>query len=586
MSFIVSFSSVSHPAQKLFSELIREAHVSLQRCNLEQLSINHSTSHRAEQPNTKNSTLNTNAQGVIQTDSTSVKVPPRKSETNRKVEEDRQLLNSLNCKDNVRTGISGAAAPEGPQNSSEDSLNPDATTEASVKQHKRPARLPLPALALFLKQHSKKTKNKPDSPPPAAPSECLSRTPSSAAASARLPSEGTTSGTDPSKDLCGNVPKSHVTTSGCVDPRVDVVLNVTGQTAAAGHLTCPRTDSSLAPISESLGPELRGPEGTPVLPNSDQSFCTFGASPTTSSLPPTVPPPLNTVLHSPDSPQTPPESSTLPLESSTLKSSLPDSEYSPLGFEPLSPSSSPEPLPHLPASIALELDSTASEAPCAAGPTEDLQGPEDPSVFKWHTVLPPPESFVDTSFTTFHQQPQTLPPATPSLLPSQTPDDPEPQTPSTCIPAPAPHPPPSFQENEQSLPFPAELSPLALQLPLSPTFSSIDGDGLSPTPSLADLVQFLSADVDLGIGVEFSNTEAAAVPCSPTTETHEPSQQGNLVPAIKPCKRKNKKIRQRRLDKINMQLEVDDSTYRNMQPNLEEVEEQLFISFTSKVKFL
>uniref|UniRef100_A0A3Q0T6F9 T-box domain-containing protein n=1 Tax=Amphilophus citrinellus TaxID=61819 RepID=A0A3Q0T6F9_AMPCI len=403
----------------------------------------------------------------------------------------------------------------------------------------------------------------------------------SAAASAHLPSVGATSATDPSKDLGGNVLKSDITTSGCADTQVDVVLNVTGQTAAAGHLTCPRTYGRLAPISESLGSEPIGPDGTPVLPNSDQPFCTLGASHTTSSLPPTVPLPLDTVLHSPNSPQTPPESSTLPLDSPTLKSSLPDPECSSLGFEPLSPASSPEPLPHLPASIALELNSTASEAPCAAGPPEDLQDTEDPSVFKWHTVLPPPESFVDTSFT-FHSPPQTLPSATPPLLPSQTPDDPEPQTPNTCIPTSAPHPPPSFQENEQSLPFPAELSPLALQLPLSPTFSSIDGDGLSPTPSLADLVQFLSADVDLGI--EFSNTEAAAVPCSPTSETHEPSQQGHLLPPIKPCKRKNKKIRQRRLGKTNMQLEVDDTTYRNMQPNLEEVEEQLFISFTSKVK--
>uniref|UniRef100_A0A3P9DS44 T-box domain-containing protein n=1 Tax=Maylandia zebra TaxID=106582 RepID=A0A3P9DS44_9CICH len=174
----------------------------------------------------------------------------------------------------------------------------------------------------------------------------------------------------------------------------------------------------------------------------------------------------------------------------------------------------------------------------------------------------------DTSFTTFQPPPQTLP------------EDPEPQSPNTSMPA--PDPPASFPESEQSLPFPAELSPLALQLPLSPTFSSIDGDGLSPTPSLADLVQFLSNDVDLGMGVEFSNTEAAAVPCLPVTETHEPSQQVHPLPARKPCKRK-KEVRQRRLGKSEVEQEVDNSTYRSMQPNLEEVEEQLFISFTSKV---
>lgn len=573
---LLCLSSVSRPAQKLFSELIREAHVSLQRCNLEQLGINHSASLRAEQTNTKNSSVKAKGREALK-DSTCVKAPPRKCEIRGTIKDDGQSLNSLNCNDGVGRGGPGRAAPEVSQTSSEDlehRPNPDATTETAMKQHKRPARLPLPALALFLRQHSKKTKNKPDSLAPAAPPERLSVLASSAASFAHPLWEGTAGAAYPSKDL-GSL-KPDLTTSGCTDPLADMVFNVSGQTvspqqpgpAAAAHLLGPRTDDRSARVSESPGPEPRGPDSTQVLPGLNQPFCSLGASLTTSSLPPTAPLPLHTVLCSPNSPQTPPESSTPPLDSPTLRSSLPDPECSSFGYEPMSPASSPEPLPHLPASIALELDSAASEACDAAGPPEDSQDTEDPSVFKWHTVLPPPESFVDTSFTTFQPPPQTLP------------EDPEPQSPNTSMPA--PDPPASFPESEQSLPFPAELSPLALQLPLSPTFSSIDGDGLSPTPSLADLVQFLSNDVDLGMGVEFSNTEAAAVPCLPVTETHEPSQQVHPLPARKPCKRK-KEVRQRRLGKSEVEQEVDNSTYRSMQPNLEEVEEQLFISFTSKV---
>ncbi|XP_022621822.1 MAX gene-associated protein [Seriola dumerili] len=112
-----------------------------------------------------------------------------------------------------------------------------------------------------------------------------------------------------------------------------------------------------------------------------------------------------------------------------------------------------------------------------------------------------------------------------------------------------------------------------------------NGDGLSPTPSIADLVHFFSTDDDLAMGVEFSNTEAVAVTCSPPTtveaNAQEPSQQVQPVPANKPCKRK-KKSRRRKLAQMNKDLKVDESTYTSMQPNLEEVEEQLFISFTSK----
>ncbi|XP_070776873.1 MAX dimerization protein MGA a [Enoplosus armatus] len=342
--------SNSRPAQKLFSELIREAHVSLQRCNLEQLGINNSTSRRNEQTSTKATALKSNGQDV----------PKRDMSQNSSVDPDHQR-------------------------------KPEAPSQVKVKQLKRPAPLPLPALALFLKQHStksKKAKSKPDS------------------------------------------------------------------------IT---------------------------------------------------------------------ESSSLPLDYPTMKSDslLPDPECSSFGFEPLSPASSPEPLPSLPTSLALELNSTTSEPTPKAVPPEELPHCED----------------------------------------------------SAAYPA------PSFQENEQSLPFPAELSPLALQLPLSPTFSSLDGEGLSPTPSIADLVHFFSTDDDLAMGVEFSNTETVAVPCPPPNileaNAHEPAQQVQPVQANKLSKPK-KMSRRRKLSKTDMDQKMDDSTYTSMQPNLEEVEEQLFVSFTSK----
>nr|XP_043874058.1 MAX gene-associated protein-like [Solea senegalensis] len=296
---------------------------------------------------------------------------------------------------------------------------------------------------------------------------------------------------------------------------------------------------------------------------------------------PVLSPPLDTVLNALNSPQTPPimESSTVPSDSPTMKSHLllPDPECSSFGFEPLSPASSPEPLPALPASLAFELDSTSSELnqkpePPNGSPQRDGS---TTSVFKWHTVLPlPGPPYIDASFTTFQPMSQTLPLASvmSPLLPSPSPSTHEPQTSMTPDPDSAP----SFQDNQQSLPFPAELSPLVLQLSLSPTFSSLDGDPLSPTPSLTELVHFFSTNDDLGMEVAFSNSEAVVIPPPATPEADVPEP----VPARKPDKCRNKS--KRRKPTVDMDEKVDDSAYVSMQPNLEEVEEQLFISFTSK----
>uniref|UniRef100_UPI0037E7636F MAX dimerization protein MGA a isoform X2 n=1 Tax=Semicossyphus pulcher TaxID=241346 RepID=UPI0037E7636F len=264
---------------------------------------------------------------------------------------------------------------------------------------------------------------------------------------------------------------------------------------------------------------------------------------------------------------------------------LPDPECSSFCFEPLSPASSPEPLPSLPVSLTLELETTTSE-PKSVHPEEFLhQDDSAASVFKWHTVLPPSEPYIDSSFTTFQSTPQTLPLASVrSPVLSETPSLPVPQTLVLSVPPPGTA--ASFQENEQSLPFPTELSPLALQLPLSPTFSSLDGDGLSPTPSLADLVHLFSIDDDLGIGVEFSNSEAVAATCPPPStgeaNAQEASQPVQTVKANKPRKCRKKSCRRKLAKTEDSELMNVDSIYTSMQPSLEEVEEQLFISFTSK----
>lgn len=593
---------------------------------MEELGFTNSTSHRTERTNTKTTALKSNGQDNPKKDSISVKTqsktsPAKKGEvvvSERKVKGDKDLLNSLNCKDNVGTvlksEINNVAAPAVSQNSSGDSdqqCKSEAPSEAKVKQHKRPAPLPLPALALFLKQHSTKSKvakSKLDSSPAALPSESLSDSQSSAATPVCSPSDQDRKAAGPWKDLTGYITKSNNQDSGhaAALPRPDeMVLNQPSSPFCPVATTDRKGQRThfldSVSVAESTGSELAVQDGTPVLPNSDQPSCTLGTSVSTisstlatSSTSFISSPTLDTVLPAPNSPQTPTitESSTLPSDSPTMKSDslLPDPECSSFGFEPLSPASSPEPLPSLPILLALDLDSTTPEPPPKAVSPKELQPSEDSaaSVFKWHTVLPQSRPYMDTSFTTFQPTTQTLPlESVPSpLLPSQSPSHSEPQTldTSTSTSTPPPDSAPSFQENE-SLPFPAELSPLALHLPLSPTFSSLDGDALSPTPSIADLVHFFSTEDDFGMEVEFSNTEAVAAPCPPPSaieaNTRKPSQQ--VQPAKKPCKGKKKSQRQK-LAKTDVDQNMDAATYTNMRPNLEEVEEQLFISFTSKVK--
>ncbi|KAM3594697.1 uncharacterized protein V6R79_012448 [Siganus canaliculatus] len=577
----------TRPTQKLFSELIREAHVSLQRCNLEQLGISDSTSRRTEQTNTKDTALESRGEDIC------------KRETN-----------PLNCEDDVRTGCSNASedvvtVPEVFESSSVDRRNKAGDpSQHKLTPHKRPVPLPLPALALFLKRHStksKKTKSELDSTHPTLPSESPSKSQTSTEVSA---CSSYVYPDDASSSSKGDFRKSDNPSSSDSSANTDGVGgNYTRQTVETTHLPSspqgphsvpfaslkePRTVDFLTSISvaEGTGPEPVVPLGTSVLPYSDQPFCSIGTSTsiisstiTTSSPSHALSLSLDQVLPAPNSSLTPtiPDPSTLPSDAVKSGSLLSDPERSSFGFESFSPEGSPEHLQPLPSSFTLHLNSTTSEL-APKSPEISLQNHDSASsVFKWHTVLPPPEPYIDTSFTTFQSTPQTLSLAsvTSPLLPSQT---------SSCPNSDPSSPVPPFQVHEQQLPFPAELSPLALQLPLSPTFSSLDGDGLSPTPSLTDLVHFFSTNDDLGMEVDFSNTEAVAVPCPPQsnaeTDTHEISQQVQQVTTInKRCKRR-KKLRRRKMS--STEQTVDDVTYAKMKPNLEEVEEQLFISFTSK----
>ncbi|XP_037342588.2 MAX dimerization protein MGA a isoform X2 [Pungitius pungitius] len=559
----------SSPAQKLFSELIREAHVSLHRCNMNQLGIDN----RSEQSNNKTTALRSN--GTYEPRGNGG--PAKSGETiatKRKVREDNSPLNSVTSKDALGTDCSGLSNSVlvASCNSSADSdpqIKAKAPSEAKLKQHKRP--LPLPALARFLRQHSSKsrlTKTKPDSPAPALPPECRSCTESP------LSDPRTKAGDDSTPDP----PQA----SGHSEPRLHLgeVLNVTALAAETADKPFGPSCSSAVSSTDQEGPngfltsdsvaKSGSPDGPPGLPDSYQ-LSLITSSPTSSLLPlhNAELPAENSLLSPPDLPKSDPP--------------LLDPELSSFGFEPLSPTSSPEPLPSLPVPFDLELHSAASQVTLKAASPEELA--EDSSVFKWHTVLPLTEAYADPSYTTFQPPPQTVPRAsvTSPLLPLQTPSYPEQQTPYPSNFTSAPDPVPSFEDNEQPLPFPAGLSPLALQMTLSPSFSSLDGDGLSPTPSIADLVHFFSTNDDLGMGVEFSNTEVVAVPCAPLVieeaNVEKPPQPVSPIPIDKPCR--NKKCRRQKL--VNEEDEkMDASTYAKMQPNLEEVEEQLFISFTSK----
>lgn len=483
------------------------------------------------------------APDVLKSEGTSVKAPPGtppEADAATKKDEDMKSLKS-----HLDPDTSGGAV-------SQRSVDPDrhhgGPPEENTRKSKRPAPLPLPALALFLKQHlakSKKANGKLDCPSSAVPPR----------ASASPSPNGVDSPSD-APQAAEAVPPCDSAVQAALHP--EEALQKGPESDAVpwpSSPSCPEAGANKSPkasrtcvlsstsFAERTCPEAGGPDAVPLLACSPVksiplSPCSLVSLPVDLSPAP-VPSSTKSSSLLPDSP------AMMPL--------LPDPECSSFCFESFSPASSPEPLVSLACSQVVQLGSITFDPKQA----EEKSGGNS-SVFKWHTVLPAQEPYMDTSFS-FQPSPQTLLPAPPPEAPAFASSSPPP----VALP---------FQESEHSLPFPAGLSPL--QLPLSPTFSSLDGDGLSPTPSLTDLVHFFSND-DLGMGLDFSSSEPVPVPCqSPGAEDQRSQQE----PANK--RYKHKKCRRHKGVKSSVEVRT---TYVSMQPNLEEVEEQLFVSFTSKV---
>lgn len=556
--------------------MIREAHISLRRCSLEQMGDSPSPSDRNKPRSLQSNASRSTAPDVSTSDGMGGEAlpgtpPEMKSEADaavKKVEEN--PLRSPNCRcdraDDAEAG--GAVASDSDRHNS-------GPPEESTRKHKRPAPVPLPALALFLKQHlakSKKATSRSDAPPPTVPADA----PSSAEVSA---------GPHPNCVLA-ETPQEEDAVPECADTKAhpdEVVHMLTEQDSQVvrwpSSPSCPeagakspkesRTSvlSSLSP-AEGTSPEPAAPGAAALLPSSSPE----------SSLPISAPAVCLQADLSPPGDQAPAPSDTLHMDtkSSALAPDPPamvpllaDPECSSFCFESFSPASSPEPLASLACSQGVQLDSVSFEPKPAEGKAQGTS-----SVFKWHTVMPSHQPYLDSPFS-FQPAAQTLSLAAPALLAPQTPE-----AHMFVGPTPPPEVALPFQENEHSLPFPAELSPL--QLPLSPSFSSLDGGGLSPTPSLTDLVHFFSND-DLGIGLDFSSSEPVAVLCpSPSAredQRHERSQQDAANKRYKHKKPRRHKV-------VRNGVDVKNCSYTCLQPNLEEVEEQLFVSFTSKVLLL
>lgn len=548
--------------------MIREAHISLRRCSLEPSdspSPPDGSKPRSPQSNASVSTSDGMAGQALPG-----MLPESKGEADAAAKVEENHRRSPNCRgDSAVDGEAGggAVASDSVRHSSGPSVE-------SWRKPKRPAPVPLPALALFLKQHlakSKKAASRSEAPPPASPSEAPSSTGVSAAPQSNCvpaespleedavpqgdrarPDEGVQVFPEqelqterwPSSPSC---PEAG-TNQSLKESRTSVLSSITPAEGAGPELAVPEDTAALLP---SNSPERPVPMGAPAVVSVQADLSPPGDK---------APAPSDALLTDSSSPGLAPDPpAMMPL--------LPDPECSSFCFESFSPASSPEPLASLACSQAVQLDSVTFEPKAAE---EKPQGGAS-SVFRWHTVMPSHQPYLDSPFS-FQPVAQTLSLAPPVLLAPHTPEahmfvgsTPPPEV---ALP---------FQESEHSLPFPAELSPL--QLPLSPTFSSLDGGGLSPTPSLTDLVHFFSND-DLGIGLDFSSSEPVAVLC-PSPSAREDQRQERSQQDGKRYKHK----KPRRHKAVRNGAEVKTCSYTSLQPNLEEVEEQLFVSFTSKVRW-
>lgn len=441
---------------------------------------------------------------------------------------------------------SGGGASAASQTSADSERSTGGPSAETTRKTKRPAPLPLPALALFLKQHLAKSKKVSSTCEAAAPSEPLS-SPSPHSITVNNPTVAPTPvGAVPECDSAAGLETA-------VHPEVvqmfpehepDVVGWPSSPSCPEAGPRSPR-QSRTSVLSSVCPAEPAGPG--PSLPDG-------GLLPVDPLRPPSTVSPSLVSLPGALSLPAPPNPAPLLSDSQAMLPLLPDPECSSFCFDSFSPASSPEPL----ASLACPREGE-EEGPGAGDPRH-----ADSSIFKWHTVIPSHQHYMDTSFA-FQPAPQPL---APEALRASESFVSAPPPPTAALP---------FQENEHSLPFPVELSPL--QLPLSPTFSSLDGNALSPTPSLTDLVHFFSND-DLGMGLDFSNSEPVAAPCPFPSAAEDQRPERSQQEATK--RYKLKKTRRHKVLKSSADV-VKNGTYTSMQPNLEEVEEQLFVSFTSKV---
>ncbi|XP_019909736.2 MAX dimerization protein MGA a isoform X2 [Esox lucius] len=633
--------STTGPCQRNFSELIRECHLKIIRCNVE------ITNTAVVQTDKKGMV----AQGVVvkvaANDSLGEKVGTQNNMTT--TDTFTSIVKSSQSEEPVKTRVSthnhSADEVENSQKATHSSVCSEGKRTGSHEQqqgnskpHKRPEPVPLPLLALYLQQLKSKsrpvrTKPKPLTVSPPSLSSYSAVPTRDAVNPATNPTGQATDSAGPVKDStspvnntigCAIPPASDpvVPSTDPTDPAIVPVLPAISPTGQSTNVSKPNPDSL------DLATDVFLPEPHPVLPTTNQLFIV--PEPTTSRSSPmpclsaTVmspsPDPLSApVLSSPcqEQPSDVPVTLSLatdltPLNSDPISNSsevsstpgltnlkpestplLPSPDLSLSGFDPSSPASLPDLEPTLPSPATVKPMSAPSIHASSFPSLESLPAPS-PFVLSSELSsqasllgLPAPDPFLTTPYipllssshfnplpfegASFSSTSHPVLPALDNAQPSLPPDSSS-----------------SFQVNSEPLTRPSTPSPLPFQL--SP-FSSLGPDPLSPTPSLADLTHFFSISDELEITEDFPSSDATPVSCStvPTLNTASVPVSSTLpVGSVQPVKNNKPRRSRKRSRKVSKSTTADPlpviggPTDVTMQPNLEEVEEQLFVSFTSK----
>uniref|UniRef100_A0A4W5PJE5 Uncharacterized protein n=1 Tax=Hucho hucho TaxID=62062 RepID=A0A4W5PJE5_9TELE len=620
------------PPQSNFTELIRECHLKIRRCNVEIPN----TACNVEQTDTKGMVakgkvvevaVNYNLSQIPDTLSKTLKNVGTQDNGNT-IDSEKDLLSSSQSQEPVKTPVSindhSADEVESSQKASQSSsvsseakrTGSDEQQLGKAKPHKRPDPVPLPLLALYLqrlKSKSRPVRTKPKSPLPStsSPSSAVPTTDPTGPAMvptgyAVLPSSDSvvraTDTTGQTTDYAGvptniSVPNTAflVPATDSLLPEPDPVLLTTDQSLLVPEPTLSITLSSPTP-------PLMLPFPDPLLPAPDSLIPAAALSSPAQELPSPVPVTLNLAADllslTSDHPSNAPALSSTPSVA-TLKPECTPSLLSPGpslgGFEPSSPASLPDLEPPLPSPDQLKLVPAPSLlVPASSFPAlEQLPAPNlfvlssDLSSHASLLALPAPDPFLTTSFIPL------LPSAHLNPLPFEAASFSSTSHPGSLALDPGLSSPPldpasSFQVNYEPLTRPSTPSPLPFQL--SP-FSSLGPDPLSPTPSLADLTHFFSISDELEMTEDFPSSELAPVPCphvptliTPSVPVSSTLPVGSSQPtkSIKPQRYKKRSRTGVKSAKGDPLPVIGGPTDVAMQPNLEEVEEQLFVSFTSK----